>query len=108
MITLFEYGKQISVKDRNGLEQYLRILWQDYKNLWVDESQEIINISNLNYQPFISFDGEKAKANNFIGYINCNGDSLEIYPKVFQNMQYLNKELMHKHLFFWFSYCKKI
>jgi 5-methylcytosine-specific restriction enzyme subunit McrC len=108
MFTLFEYGEQISVKDRKGLEGYLRFLWQDYKNLWVDENQETKNVNNSNYQPFISFDGEKAKANNFVGFITCNDDSLEIYPKVFQNMQYPNKNLMHRHLFFWFSYCKKI
>ena len=59
MITLFEYGQQIYVKDRKGLEEYLRFLWQDYKNLWVDENQESENINNSNYQPFISFDGEK-------------------------------------------------
>jgi len=78
MHTLFEYGEQISVIDRKGLEGYLRFLWQDYKNLWIDENQETENISSSNYQPFISFDGELAKANNFVGFINCNDDSLEI------------------------------
>lgn len=108
MFTLFEYGQQISVKDRIGLEGYLCFLWQDYKNLWVDENQETEIINSSNYQPFISFDGEKAKANNFVGFINCNDDSLEIYPKVFQGMHNPNKDLMHRHLFYWFSYCKKI
>ena len=81
MFTLFEYGQQISVKDRIGLEGYLRFLWQDYKNLWVDENQETENVNSSNYQPFIAFDGNKAKVNNFVGFINCNDDSLEIYPK---------------------------
>ena len=108
MFTLFEYGKQITVKDRNGLEGYLRYLWQDYKNLWVDENQEYENQNSTNFQPFVSFDGDKVKANNFIGFINCNNDSFEIYPKVFQNMRNINKNLMHRHLFFWFRYCKKI
>ncbi len=108
MVTLYEYGKQIPIKDRKGLEEYLCILWEDYKNLWVDESQERENVRNYNYQPFISFDGDKAKANNFIGFINCNDDSFEIYPKVFRNMQIIDKGLMHRHVFFWFSYCKKI
>lgn len=108
MFTLFEYGEQITVKDRKGLEGYLRFLWQDYKNLGVDENKETENINNSNYQPFISFDGEQAKANNFVGFINCNDDSLEIYPKVFQNILNLSKDLMHRHLFYWFSYCRKI
>jgi 5-methylcytosine-specific restriction endonuclease McrBC regulatory subunit McrC len=85
-----------------SIQVQCRLTWQDYKNLWVDENQETENVNNSNYQPFISFDGEKAKANNFVGFINCNDDSLEIYPKVFQNMLYPNKDLMHRHLFFWF------
>ena len=108
MFPMFEYGQQISVKDRIGLERYLRFLWEDYKNLWFDDNQELENLNSSNYQPFISFDGNNARANNFVGFINCDDDSLEIYPKVFQNMQYLNKDLMHRHLFFWFSYCRKI
>ena len=47
MFTLFEYGEQITVKDRKGLEGYLRFLWQDYKNLWVDENQETENVNNV-------------------------------------------------------------
>jgi 5-methylcytosine-specific restriction enzyme subunit McrC len=108
MHTLFEYSNLTPLIDRKGLEEYLHFLWQDYKNVWIDENQETNNIDNKKYQPFLSFDGEKGKANNFVGFINCNDDSLEIYPKVFKNMQNQNKDLMHRHLFFWFSYCKKI
>lgn len=109
MHTLFEYGKQVLIKDRKGLEEYLCFLWKDYKNLWLSENQdkEDLNKSN-NYQPFISFDGTTAKANNFVGFIKCNDDSLEIYPKIFQNIENPSKDLMHRHLFYWFSYCNKI
>jgi 5-methylcytosine-specific restriction enzyme subunit McrC len=107
--TLFEYGKQVLIKDRKGLEEYLCLLWKDYKNLWIDENQATEDLYKINnYQPFISFDGAIAKANNFVGFINCNDDSIEIYPKVFQNTESPSKDLMHRHLFFWFSYCKKI
>ena len=109
MNTLFEYGKQILIKDRKGLEEYLCFLWKDYKNLRIEENQDTEDSYKINnYQPFISFDGNKAKANNFVGFINCNDDSIEIYPKIFQNIEYPSKYLMHSHLFFWFSYCKKI
>lgn len=109
MYTLFEYGKQVLIKDRKGLEGYLCFLWNVYKNLWINENQNIedLNKSN-NYQPFISFDGATAKANNFVGFIKCNNDSLEIYPKIFQNIENPSKDLMHRHLFYWFSYCNKI
>jgi len=107
MHTLFEYGKKVEIKDRKGLEEYLCLLWEDYKNLWIDEDAEGFE-NKSHYQPFLSFDGEIAKANNFVGFINYNDDSLEIYPKVFQNLEKPSKELMHRHLFFWFSYCNKI
>ena len=73
----FEYGNLIPIKDRKGLEEYLYFLWQDYKNVWLDENQET-NTDNKKYQPFLSFDGQKGKANNFVGFINCNDDSFEI------------------------------
>lgn len=107
MVTLFEYGNQISIKDRIGLEKYLCFIWQNHKTYWVDDTQEVDVLPQRAYQPFILFDGEKAKANNFVGFVHCNGDFLEIYPKVFKNLAYPNKELMHRHLFYWLSYCKK-
>ena len=69
MHTLFEYGKKVEIKDREGLEEYLCLLWEDYKNLWTDDDAEGFENKN-NYQPFLSFDGEIAKANNFVGFIN--------------------------------------
>ncbi len=108
MYTLFEHSNLVPIKDRKGLEEYLYIIWQEYKHVWIDENQDIDVKENINYQPFLSFDGENVRANNFVGFINCNEDSLEIYPKVFQNMQSQNKDLMHRHLLFWFSYCKRI
>ena len=107
MDIIFEYGKQIDLDDRIGIESYLRSLWSDYKDLW-PHIIENSKLHNPNYQPFLSFDGTKARANNFVGFINYKGSTIEIYPKVFQFTSPLNKELMHRHLFFWFSYCKKI
>jgi len=108
MHILFEYGKQVAVPDRKGLEMYLFSIWQQYKDLWPKFADDSVVVSNKDYQPFISFDGNLAKANNYVGFINYEGLTIEIYPKVFQFMPALDKELMHNHLFFWFSYCKKI
>jgi 5-methylcytosine-specific restriction enzyme subunit McrC len=107
MGVVFEYGKPINLLDRKGIEEYLWSLWADYKDLWPQEIKANKSFST-NYQPFLSFDGNQAQANNFVGFINYEGVTIEIYPKVFQFMPVLNKELMHRHLFFWFSYCKKI
>ena len=108
MLTVFEYGEQVEVKDRNVLESYLRSIWLDSKLLWSDESQEAEDAPGLNCQPFLSFDGQKAKAKDYIGFIKCDDFCLEIYPKVFKHMQHINKDLMHRHLFFWLRYCNKI
>lgn len=107
MQALYEYGNQIKVPDRKGLENYLCSLWREYKDLWPEKSYEPSN-SNSSYQPFLSFDGDLARANNFIGFINYEGVAIEIYPKIFQHMASSNKGLMHRHLFYWLSYCKKI
>jgi 5-methylcytosine-specific restriction enzyme subunit McrC len=108
MSTLFEYGEWVNINDRNGLEGYLRSLWREYKDLWPEKSYNSKNTSSKNYQPFLSFDGNLAKANNFVGFIYHQETALEIYPKVFRHLNPINKELMHRHLFYWLSYCKKI
>ncbi len=84
MFTLFEYSNHpITIKDRKSLEGYLSSLWKEYKNLWLPEDYENLMTTNSGFQPFLSFDCNQSKANNFIGFINCNEDSLKIYPKVF-------------------------
>jgi 5-methylcytosine-specific restriction enzyme subunit McrC len=106
--TLFEYGAPVTITDRNGLETYLHSLWREYKALWPDKSYNPQYSNNLPYQPFLSFDGDSARANNFVGFIHYENMGVEIYPKVFQNLKVVNRDLMHRHLFYWFSYCKKI
>src|SRR5687767_12662143 len=108
MQTLFEYGKTANINDRKGLEGYLYSLWSEYKELWPERSFNPQNSYSSNYQPFLSFDGNSARANNFVGFINYEDVSIEIYPKIFQNLNPINRDLMHRHLFYWFSYCRKI
>jgi 5-methylcytosine-specific restriction enzyme subunit McrC len=107
MKMIFEYGNHIDVNDRQNLEKYLCSIWNDTKDLWPDKNYNSFD-SKRSYQPFLTFDGDKARANNYIGFIVCNDDVIEIYPKVFQSMALINKTLMHQHLFFWLSYCTKI
>lgn len=108
MHTLYEHGEQIRVPDRRGLERYLCELWQSYKKLWPEKAYDQAHDSRKPYQPFLSFDGDLASANNFIGFINYEDVAIEIYPKVFRSNSNLSKEQMHRHLFYWLSYCRKI
>jgi 5-methylcytosine-specific restriction enzyme subunit McrC len=108
MNTIFEYGEQFAVSDREGLQSYLCSLWKEYKEIWLAqlENESLYPVSK--YQPFLSFDGKIARARNYIGFIHFEDSKIEIYPKVFQNEPKMSKELMHRHLFYWFSYCKKV
>ncbi|MFZ2499494.1 McrC family protein [Methanosarcina sp.] len=114
MNTIFEYGKQIAVDDREGLESYLCSLWTDYKEIWPVQRENENPDSNSDsgsgskYQPFLSFDGKKARARNYVGFIHFENFNIEIYPKVFRNKSGVSKELMHRHLFYWLSYCKRV
>jgi 5-methylcytosine-specific restriction enzyme subunit McrC len=107
---VFEYGESVTVP-RKALESYLYSLWQEYKDIWLVQEEKDASEpdqNDLKYQPFLSFDGEFARARNYIGFIHHEDLRIEIYPKVFKNIQGICNELMHSHLFYWFSYCKKV
>ncbi|MBO9672196.1 MAG: restriction endonuclease [Sphingobacteriaceae bacterium] len=99
----FEFGKSFDVHSRQKLEDYLCQVWQKFqqeKDLIVDD-QEFPK-----KQGFLSFDGNTARARNYIGFIQGEGDHIEIYPKVFKDKE-ISKPAILKHLFYWFDYCRK-
>ena len=99
----FEYGKSFDVTSRKKLEEYLNAIWENHKltdNRVFEENREISN------QCFLSFDGNTARAKNYIGFIQGENDHIEIYPKVFKDQEIATKDIL-KHLFFWFDYCRK-
>lgn len=107
---VFEYGESVTVP-RKELESYLCSLWQEYKDIWPAQEEKNtseMDQSNPKYQPFLSFDGEFARARNYIGFIYFEDLRIEIYPKIFKNTHGISNELMHSHLFYWFSYCKRV
>ncbi len=66
------------------------------------------------YQPYLKVDGNQIRANNFVGFIQNENDLIEMYPKVFRHLQARDesvliekKSLMLRHIFYWFSYCRK-
>ena len=108
MAVLFEYGEWESIKSKDVLLPMLQDIWK--QRLFVDsESERTEEEIDKRFQPFLKFDGNEIRANNFVGFIQNDEEVIEIYPKVFRNSATAidNKELMLKHIFYWFSYCRK-
>lgn len=98
---IFEYGEWFEILDRSLVESYLIDVWSTNKA--IDEERLAVNKK----QGFLSFDGNWAKAKNYIGFIQVDGFQLEIFPKVFskQALTDNNLRVIAKHIFFWFDYC---
>ena len=109
MTVLFEYHNVFEIDDPKMLKDYLKEVWNErYAILVKDEnkSEEDDLPSGKAYQPFLNFDGNIIRANNYVGFIQFNDLHIEIYPKVFKYCA-AKPKLMLKHLFFWFDYCNK-
>lgn len=110
MPNLFEYGNWESIKNKNALEQMLHNIWM--QKIFVNTDPNLTDEhSNKKYQPFLQFDGNRVRANNYIGFIQNDDDVIELYPKVFRNHfsqpSPPEKTLMLRHVFYWFNYCRK-
>jgi 5-methylcytosine-specific restriction enzyme subunit McrC len=99
----FEYGKSFDVTSRKKLEDYLNAIWANHK---LTDNGVFQEDGEVHHQCFLSFDGNTARARNYIGFIQGENDHIEIYPKVFKDQPIDTKEIL-KHLFFWFDYCRK-
>jgi 5-methylcytosine-specific restriction enzyme subunit McrC len=108
MILLFEYGEWVGIKNKIALKQLLKDIWQ--KELFVNMAVELTEEKHdFRYQPFLTFDDDKIRAKNFVGFIQTDENLIEIYPKVFRNAVNAkdNKGLMLQHIFYWLNYCRK-
>ena len=108
MALLFEYGNWESVINKDALKQMLKDIWK--QRIFVGSETELSETDNGNHlQPFLNFDNCQVRANNYVGFIQNDNDVIEIYPKVFRNSENARaqKELMLRHIFYWFSYCRK-
>jgi 5-methylcytosine-specific restriction enzyme subunit McrC len=107
---LFEYDQWKPVKNVTGLKPMLQEIWK--QKLFVDSENELDEEANdKRYQPFLNFDGDSVRANNFVGYIQNGDELIEIYPKVFRDRFSTptdeERMLFLRHIFYWFSYCRK-
>jgi 5-methylcytosine-specific restriction enzyme subunit McrC len=109
MAILFEYGKwENGISDIKALKQMLKDIWA--QDIYTQQEVELTeNEKDKRYQPFLNFDGDWVRANNYVGFIQNNDEVIEIYPKVFRNSKEAvnKKELMLRHIFYWFGYCRK-
>jgi 5-methylcytosine-specific restriction enzyme subunit McrC len=108
MALLFEYDKWEKISNKDDLKKMLQDIWK--QRVFVDS--EVIETEDTNdnrYQPFLKFDDSQVRANNFVGFIQNGEELIEIYPKVFRNLSNAKekKELMLRHIFYWFGYCRK-
>jgi 5-methylcytosine-specific restriction enzyme subunit McrC len=105
MITLFEYGEWHDIQHRQELRSGLIDIWENRS--WEVEVESLEDDVERTYQPFLQFDGNKIRARNFVGFIQHGEEVIEIYPKVFREHQSVGKNLMLRHLFHWFDYCRR-
>jgi 5-methylcytosine-specific restriction enzyme subunit McrC len=109
MTLLLEYGEWSHVEHANDLKRLLREIWS--QRLFVNPEQELSeDQQDSQYQPFLKFDGKQIRANNFVGFVQNGGEVIEIYPKVFKALGddvEPQKDLMLRHIFYWFKYCRK-
>lgn len=112
MVELFEFGKWESLgplgHSTDGLRKLLNSVWLNNKSqsaLVDDETQ----LDNSEYQPFLTIDGNKIRARNYVGFIQSDENLIELWPKVFKytSAPGPSKSLMLSHLFYWFGFCRK-
>jgi 5-methylcytosine-specific restriction enzyme subunit McrC len=102
---LFEYGEWMQVDSPGDLKTSLAQLWQSrmYSSIREDREEDERNTS----QPFFEFDGNRIRANNYVGFVQQADTLIEVYPKVFRSGNCQDKEMMLNHIFYWFEYCRK-
>lgn len=108
MSILFEYGNWTRTTRAKELRTLLREVWE--QRLFIAANDELTEeAQDSRYQPFLKFDGDQIRANNFVGFIQNEDEVIEIYPKVFRDLPDATerKDLMLRHIFYWFSYCRK-
>jgi 5-methylcytosine-specific restriction endonuclease McrBC regulatory subunit McrC len=82
---LFEFSHNtLAPGQRKSLEEYLEKVWENrlfaYSSEYNWEADE--EDKSGKQQPFLKFDGDKYKTQNFIGFIYHEGTCIEIYQGI--------------------------
>lgn len=112
MDNLFEYQNSLHYEGSlDKLDDFLSEIWKkrDKSKYWGDEGLEQSSL-----QPFLNLNYRNCelKSNNYIGAIYCEGQKINLLPKIFfdADRDYSESEIsaMHKHILWWLSYCRRI
>jgi 5-methylcytosine-specific restriction enzyme subunit McrC len=112
MSILFENGDWIPIADRPGLEATLEEIHRSrvFESTGDELSRPSFSPSGdseeRSRQQFLQFDGDKARARGFVGFIQHGSEVIEIYPKVFARISEAQsrQELMLRHMFHWLEH----
>ena len=108
--SLYEYGKWESTgfsdEKIKRFKTYLDEIWHSRKQYGLEEDErDSFYGTDKKKQRFLTFDGDKIKANNYIGFIQFEGLTLNIYPKICHEVP---EEQIISKVLYWLSYGKKI
>lgn len=91
---LREFGKFKELPkhiDNNDFRNFINECWNNRYSIY-DDSGLLNENDDSREQRFLTFDGNKIKARNYIGVINYEGEEITIYPKIF------DKEIVNENL----------
>jgi 5-methylcytosine-specific restriction enzyme subunit McrC len=83
---LREFGrfKRLEIENVSAFRVFLNESWKRRYALY-DDRVLYNEEGNLSEQQFLSFDGNLAKARNYVGFIGYEGRTITIYPKIFKD-----------------------
>jgi len=104
-------GMKGSQEIKEGFKTFLDEVWKKYKEEMPEKYRRDEYIEKdeetETKQPFISFDGDKFKPKNYIGFIKYKDFSFNIYPKICED-EYTNKKIskekINQMIYLWLQY----
>ena len=108
--SLYEYGRWeitgFSDEKIKRFKLYLDEIWQSRKQYGlIEDSEDSFYGTDKKKQRFLTFDGDKVKANNYVGFIQFEGLTLNINPKICHEIP---QEQIISKVLYWLSYGKRI
>ena len=109
---LREFGKFKELPshiDNVKFRSFINNCWHNRYSLY-DDNYLLNEDEDKREQRFLTFDGNKIKARNYIGFINYEGENITIYPKIFDEK--IPKDVMDSYLItnlmYWLRNSEKI
>ena len=106
----FEHDKYEKVEgiDVEKLDRFLQDVWKNRKLLKESDEEDVIIDEEKLSQPYLKIKDGKIKPRNYIGFIYFEGQTIEIYPKVFKdNWDEANRQIVFRNILHWLKYYEK-